>query len=179
MSVFTPRSLDVDVVLDLMIHDIDLVLALTGLEPEEVRAAGVRILSDKVDIANVRLAFPGGIIANLTASRASTEKVRKLRLFQPHQYISVDYAKQEGVVINVASTEGNPQPQIGFAPLLTEKREPLRAQFDAFLDSIATRAQPKSNGVSATRALRVSLEILARIEEHGATVSQTLAQAGL
>ena len=88
MSMFSPRSLDVDVVLDLMIHDIDVVLALTGLEPEEIRAAGIRILSDKVDIANVRLAFPGGCVANLTASRVSTEKIRKIRLFQPHQYIS-------------------------------------------------------------------------------------------
>jgi len=166
MSVFTPRSLDVDVVLDLMIHDIDLVLALTGLEPEEVRAAGVRILSDKVDIANVRLAFPGGCIANLTASRASTEKIRKLRLFQPHQYISIDYAKQEGVVINVGENR-----QIGFAPLAVEKHEPLAAQFAAFLNSIATRQAPRVDGPAATRALKVSHVILVKIEEHGAQVN--------
>ena len=169
MSVFTPRSLDVDVVLDLMIHDIDLVLALTGLEPDEVCAAGVRILSEKVDIANVRLAFPGGCIANLTASRASTEKVRKLRLFQPHQYISIDYAKQEGVVINVGE-----QRQIGFAPLAVTKHEPLAAQFAAFLHSMATRETPRVDGAAAARALRVSLDILAKIEEHGAQVNARL-----
>ena len=93
LSLFSPRSLDVDVVLDLMIHDLDLVLDLAGTMPEEIRAAGISILSDKVDIANVRLAFPGGCVANLTASRVSTERVRKMRLFQPHQYISLDYQK--------------------------------------------------------------------------------------
>ena len=94
MSVFTLRSLDVDVVLDLMIHDLDIVLALARAELKEIRAAGISILSPKVDIANVRLEFADGCIANLTASRVSTEKVRKLRLFQPRQYISLDYAKQ-------------------------------------------------------------------------------------
>jgi predicted dehydrogenase len=180
MSLFSPRSLDVDVVLDLMIHDIDLVLALTGTQPEEVRAAGVRILSNKVDIANVRLAFPGGIVANLTASRASTEKVRKLRLFQPHQYISLDYAKQEGVAINVgpepaAGSAGGEARAIGFAPLAVVKQEPLAAQFEAFLHSCATRQAPAANGQAATDALRVSLDILERIEAHGQVVAQTLA----
>lgn len=174
MSVFTPRSLDVDVVLDLMIHDIDLVLALTGLEPDEVRAAGVRIFSEKVDIANVRLAFPGGCIANITASRASTEKVRKLRLFQPHQYISIDYAKQEGVVINVGPAGKANAGQIGFTQLAAEKQEPLAAQFAAFLHSMATREQPKVDGPAAARALKVSHDILAKIEEHGAQVHARL-----
>src|SRR5262249_7769675 len=95
MNLFSPRSLDVDVVLDLMIHDVDIVLALAGAEPQEIRAAGVSILFSKVDIANVRLQFPNGCVANLTASRISTEKVRKLRLFQPHQYLSLDYARQD------------------------------------------------------------------------------------
>jgi len=94
MSVFSPRSLDVDVVLDLMIHDLDIVLALTNSSLGQVQAAGVQILSAKTDIANVRLQFQDGCIANLTASRVSTEKVRKLRLFQPHQYLSVDYARR-------------------------------------------------------------------------------------
>ena len=92
LSEFSPRSLDVDVVLDLMIHDIDIVLTLTRNCREEIRAAGISILSPKVDIANVRLQFPGGCVANLTASRVSTERVRKLRLFQPHEYISLDYS---------------------------------------------------------------------------------------
>ena len=95
-----------DVVLDLMIHDIDVVLSLVGSMPEEIRAAGISILTGKVDIANVRLAFPGGCVANLTASRVSTERVRKLRLFQPHQYLSLDYSKQE--VFSLSVTAGPP-----------------------------------------------------------------------
>ena len=101
LSEFSPRSLDVDVVLDLMIHDLDIVLALTRETPEEIRAAGISILTPKVDIANVRLQFPGGCVANLTASRVSTERVRKLRLFQPHEYISLDYTRRDAVRFRV------------------------------------------------------------------------------
>jgi predicted dehydrogenase len=169
MSVFTPRSLDVDVVLDLMIHDIDIVLDMVAQEPEEIRAAGIRILSEKVDIANVRLAFPTGCVANLTASRVSTEKVRKLRLFQPHQYLSVDYARKDGVAISV-----NEQRQIGFAPVAGGKEEPLKLQCDAFLDAVETRSRPLVSGEEGTRALRVALDILAKIEEHASLVARTL-----
>ncbi len=169
MSVFAPRSLDVDVVLDLMIHDLDIVLSMVGSMPEEVRAAGIRILSDKVDIANVRLAFPGGCIANLSASRASTEKVRKLRLFQPHQYISIDYARQDGVAITVG--EGA---QIGFQPLQIQKREPLAAQLDSFLDAIAQGRQPLVSGREASKTLQLALEIAVKIEQHGQVVQKTL-----
>jgi predicted dehydrogenase len=105
LSVFTPRSLDVDVVLDLMIHDLDIVLALAGSRVEEVRAAGLPILSPKIDIANVRLSFENGCVANLTASRVSTERVRKLRFFQPRQYISVDYTRQD---VWMFAVEGKP-----------------------------------------------------------------------
>ena len=112
LSEFSPRSLDVDVVLDLMIHDIDIVLTLTKQLPEEIRAAGIHILSEKVDIANVRMQFPGGCVANLTASRVSTERVRKLRLFQPHEYISLDYSRQDAVRFTVT-----PPLAIGYAPL--------------------------------------------------------------
>jgi predicted dehydrogenase len=101
LSVFTPRSLDVDVVLDLMIHDLDIVLSLTNSPVREVRAVGLPILSPKTDIANVRVEFDSGCVANFTASRVSTEQVRKLRLFQPHQYLSVDFARQELLTISV------------------------------------------------------------------------------
>ena len=101
LSIFTPRSLDIDVVLDLMIHDLDIVLSFTGELPQEIRAAGISVLSPQVDIANVRLAFPNGCIANLTASRVSTEKVRKLRLFQPGEYISIDYHRQDAIRLAV------------------------------------------------------------------------------
>ena len=106
MSVFTLRSLDVDVVLDLMIHDLDIVLALARAELVEIRAAGISILSPKVDIANVRLEFADGCVANLTASRVSTEKIRKVRIFQPGQYISLDYAKQSAAVCTVGGDGG-------------------------------------------------------------------------
>jgi predicted dehydrogenase len=101
LSVFTPRSLDVDVVLDLMIHDLDIVLSLTNSPIREVRAVGLPILSPKTDIANVRVEFDSGCVANFTASRVSTEQVRKLRLFQPHQYLSLDFARQELLTISV------------------------------------------------------------------------------
>jgi predicted dehydrogenase len=101
LSIFTPRSLDVDVVLDLMIHDLDIVLSLTNSPIREVRAVGLAILSKKVDIANVRVEFESGCVANFTASRVSTEQVRKLRLFQPHQYLSLDFARQELLSIDV------------------------------------------------------------------------------
>ena len=101
LSVFTPRSLDVDVVLDLMIHDLDIVLAFTRSMVREVRAVGLPILSPKVDIANVRVEFESGCVANFTASRVSSERVRKLRFFEPRQYVSIDYARRDVLVIRI------------------------------------------------------------------------------
>jgi predicted dehydrogenase len=173
LSVFTPRSLDVDVVLDLMIHDIDILLALTGKEPTSISAAGIHILSEKVDIANVRMEFPGGVIANLTASRASTEKVRKLRVFQPGSYLSLDYAKQELFGIEVG-----PQRQVRLKPYRVEKDEPLRAELASFLMCVRTRQTPRVDGVAATRALKLALEVMDRIELHADVVAQTLKDAG-
>ncbi len=169
LSLFSPRSLDVDVVLDLMIHDIDIVLALTRRLPEEIRAAGISILSPKVDIANVRLAFAGGCIANLTASRVSTERVRKIRLFQPRQYLSLDYARQDLVAFEVS-----PENQIGFQSVSVEKDEPLKLELASFLRAVATRAKPEIGGEDAGRALQVALEILDKIEEHAGIVAETL-----
>lgn len=169
MSLFSPRSLDVDVVLDLMIHDLDIVLDLVGQTPSEVRAAGLSILSDKVDIANVRLAFPGGCVANLTASRISTERVRKLRLFQPHQYISLDYERQQAVAFTVAAHQ-----RIGFENLQVDKQEPLKLELESFLRSVITREQPGVPGSDGLRALDSALEILDKIEEHRKLVVQQL-----
>jgi len=169
LSVFSPRSLDVDVVLDLMIHDLDIVLSLTGEQPEEVRAAGISILSAKVDIANVRLAFPGGCVANLTASRVSTERVRKLRIFQPSQYISIDYARQDGAVFSVSDSQ-----QIGFLPLPATRDEPLRLEVESFLESVAARRQPLVSGRDGLAALDCALAILAKIEEHSKLVVERL-----
>jgi len=106
LSVFTPRSLDVDVVLDLMIHDLDIVLTFANSPVREVRAVGLPILSPKVDIANVRVEFESGCVANFTASRVSTEKVRKLRFFEPRQYVSIDYARRDLLVIRIDEKAG-------------------------------------------------------------------------
>ncbi len=170
LSMFTPRALDVDVVLDLMIHDIDILLALTGKMPEEVRAAGISILSEKVDIANVRLAFPGGCVANVTASRVYTERVRKMRLFQPHQYISLDYHKQEAVAFSVSGDR-----QIGYDPFRITKAEPLALELAHFVDCVTDRSTPRVDGAEARKALAVSIDILHHIDVHARTIQETLA----
>jgi predicted dehydrogenase len=169
MSLFSPRSLDVDVVLDLMIHDIDIVLSLTGAMPAEVRAAGISILSERVDIANVRLGFENGCVANLTASRVSTEKIRKIRLFQPNQYISLDYQKQE-----LSSIRVNAEREVGFEAVAVSKQEPLRVELEHFSECVRARKEPAVNGEQAIRALAVSLEITENIARHAAQVRQTL-----
>lgn len=168
MNLFSPRSLDVDVVLDLMIHDVDVVLALTGAEPEEIRAAGVSILSPRVDIANVRLQFANGCVANLTASRISTERVRKLRLFQPSQYLSLDYTRQDLAIFSVNNG------QIGFEQAPVTKGEPLKLQLETFLDSLETRKILKNSSGDARQSLSVALSILDKIEVHSRVVAQTL-----
>lgn len=172
LSQFTPRSLDIDVVLDLMIHDIDVVLSFVGAMPDEIRAAGISILTPKVDIANVRLSFPTGCIANLTASRVSTERVRKLRLFQPNEYLSVDYSRKEAFSLSVA-----PDRRIVSEALAVEKNEPLRLELDSFFDCVETRCPPRVGGEEAVRALEVALSILAKIEEHSKVVAQAMASA--
>lgn len=174
LNIFTPRSLDVDVVSDLMIHDLDILLAITGRMPEEVRAAGIPVLSPRADIANVRLAFSGGCIANLTASRVSTERVRKLRFFQPRQYVSVDYAKQECVAIGVDDNRA-----VQFMPQTVQKEEPLKRQFASFLDCIATRSLPLVDGVAAAKALELASVIQNGMEEHGQLVASALAAASI
>ncbi len=174
MSVFTPRSLDVDVVLDLMIHDIEILLAMTKCAPVEIRAAGIHILSPKSDIANVRMEFPGGVIANLTASRASTEKVRKMRVFEPGAYHSLDYAKQELFTIRIGE-----QKQIRLQPHAVSKEEPLKRELAAFLRSVESREKAKVDGETAFEALRVALEVSNKIEVHAGVVEETLRQAGL
>jgi predicted dehydrogenase len=169
LNVFSPRSLDVDVVLDLMIHDVDIVLALAKDEPSEIRAAGIRILSQKEDIANVRLQFPNGCVANLTASRVSTERVRKLRLFQPRQYLSLDYGRQDLVLFSVGENQ-----QIGFEKAPVSPGEPLQLQLDAFLNCVESREIPKCSGPAARLTLGTALAILDKIREHSVIVSQSL-----
>lgn len=175
LSVFTPRSLDVDVVLDLMIHDLDIVLAFANSPVKEVRAVGLPILSGKVDIANVRLEFESGCVANFTASRVSTERVRKLRFFQPQQYVSVDYGRQEVLVFTVgadASAAGaptvNPQIQVAKPPVTSE--EPLHAELKSFLHAVRERSTPVVPLEDGRRALALALDIVAAIRKHGKKV---------
>ncbi|MCU1299169.1 MAG: oxidoreductase [Acidobacteriaceae bacterium] len=171
LSVFTPRSLDVDVVLDLMIHDLDVVLAFVNSTVTEIRAVGLPILSAKVDIANVRLQFASGCVANFTASRVSTERVRKLRFFQPKQYISLDYSRQDVMVFSVGdeavgAAQPTVNPQIGVAKPPVTSEEPLRAELKSFLDSVRKKSNPVVSLTEGRRALAIALDILAAIEQH-------------
>lgn len=181
LSVFTPRSLDVDVILDLMIHDLDVVLSFVNSPVKEIRAVGLPILSKRVDIANVRIEFESGCVANFTASRVSTERIRKLRFFQPHQYISLDYSRQDVLVLTVDdSNEGpadvdpfNPSSVAASAfPSITpfkpkvEQQEPLRAELTSFLRSVRERSTPEVTLQDGRRALAAAVQILQTIAEH-------------
>jgi predicted dehydrogenase len=172
LSVFTPRSLDVDVVLDLMIHDLDIVLAFAKSPVKEVRAVGLPILSGKTDIANVRLELESGCIANFTASRVSTERVRKLRFFQPRQYVSLDYGRQEVLVFTVgqdgsAAAVPSVNPQIGVSKPSVASEEPLHAELKSFLHAVRNRSTPVIPLDDGRRALALALEIVSAIRDHG------------
>ncbi len=175
LSVFTPRSLDVDVVLDLMIHDLDVVLSFVDSPVKEIRAVGLPILSERVDIANVRMEFDSGCVANFTASRVSTERVRKLRFFQPHQYISIDYTRQDLMVFSVDPSKAtavpgellpsaNPGISVQKPPVISE--EPLKAELRSFLEAVRSRSKPLVGLADGRRALAVALDVLAAIREH-------------
>lgn len=182
LSLFGPRALDVDVVLDLMIHDLDVVLSFVSSPVKEVRAVGLPVLSNKVDIANVRMQFDNGCVANFTASRVSTERVRKLRFFQPRQYVSIDYTRQDVLVFNVdgagaamAAIAQHATPE-ALAALVkpskppVEAEEPLRAELRSFLDAVRNRTTPVVSLEDGRRALAAALDILAAIEEHSKRV---------
>jgi predicted dehydrogenase len=171
LGVFTPRSLDVDVIYDLMIHDLDILLALVGEPVVEVKAVGIPVLTDKVDIAHARLEFAGGAVANVTASRVSTERVRKVRFFQQHEYISLDYARRDALRVRV--NRPGPEPDFGFEKLNAPAVEPLRAELEAFLDSVRTRKQPKTDGVSSRASLELAVRVMQSIQEHAERVQLT------
>jgi len=195
LSVFSPRSLDIDVVLDLMIHDLDIVLTFAHSPVREVRAVGLPILSPKVDIANVRVEFESGCVANFTASRVSTERVRKLRFFEPRQYVSIDYARRELLVIRLdaevpgtlppeiaamlasgkadpailaqlAAAGGHPSPGLSFVKPEVAPGEPLRLEIESFLDSVRTRREPRVTARQGRAALALALEIQSAMVAH-------------
>jgi len=173
LGVFTPRSLDVDVIYDLMIHDLDILLALVKQPVSEVKAVGIPVLTDKVDIAHARLEFTGGAVGNVTASRVSTERVRKMRFFQQHEYISLDYARRDALRIGVKRP--GPQPEFGFEKLLAPAAEPLRAELEAFAQAVRTRVLPKTDGEAGRAALELAARVMESIREH-ATRVQSVAQ---
>jgi len=193
LSVFTPRSLDVDVVLDLMIHDLDIVLTFARSPVREVRAVGLPIVSPKVDIANVRVEFESGCVANFTASRVSTERVRKLRFFEPRQYVSIDYARQDLLVIRLegnvpaelaaalaagkldaaalaklaaARAGAGPAPGLSLAKPEVTPGEPLRLEIESFLNAVRTRREPRVTARQGRDALSLALEIQAAMASH-------------
>ena len=181
LSIFTARSLDVDVVLDLMIHDIDVVLSFVKSPVTEIRAVGLPVVTNKVDIANVRLEFESGCVANLTASRISTEKVRKLRFFQPREYVSVDYGRQDVLQLRVGQEEkfsldqllgivGEPAdvpiPGVTVNKPPVRAEEPLHSELKAFLEAVRRRSTPVVSLDDGRKALAVALGILSSIDQH-------------
>ncbi len=175
LSVFSPRALDVDVVLDLMIHDLDVVLTFVKSLVKEIRAVGLPILSGKVDIANVRIEFESGCVANFTASRVSTERVRKLRFFQAGQYISIDYGRQDVLVFSVdgaggGSAQPSVNPQISMSKPAITAEEPLLAEIKAFLLAVRSRSRPVVALEDGRSALELGLSILAEIERHAGRI---------
>ena len=165
LSVFSPRSLDVDVVLDLMIHDLDIVLKMANSPVRELRAVGLPVLTGKVDIASVRIEFESGCIANFTASRISTERVRKLRFFQPAQYVSLDYSRRDVFSLTVRPTAGG-MPEIEPSKPPVSKEEPLRAELASFLQAVRSRATPEVTLEDGRAALALAFEIQQQMAEH-------------
>jgi predicted dehydrogenase len=158
-----------------MIHDIDIVLSFVNSPVEHIHAVGLPVLTDKVDIANVRLEFASGCVANLTASRVSTERVRKVRFFQPHQYLSLDYGRQDLLVFTVNPSGTNPVPGQPDSMIQVTKpvvgavgttEEPLRAELRSFLAAVRTRSRPVVSFEDARNALAVALDILSAIQKH-------------
>ncbi len=162
LGTFPDRSLDIDVVFDLMIHDLDVVLSIVNADVESIDAVGVPVLTSRVDIANARLRFGNGCIANLTASRISRDRVRKIRFFQPATYVSIDYAAQKVDLWRVTQ-QGGPMPSIegGEVPVVNE--EPLGRELADFVDAAVTKRPPLVTGEDGRRALAVAQAITDKI----------------
>jgi predicted dehydrogenase len=168
LGIFTPRSLDIDVVYDVMIHDLDILLSLVDSPVVDLKAVGIPVITDKVDIAHARVEFSTGTVANVTASRVSTERVRKMRFFQEHEYVSLDFVRQDALRIRVEP--GSPQPAIGFEKLQTAPEEPLHAELRAFLGSVRTRKPATVDGAAGRRALALADTVMAGILDHASRV---------
>ena len=163
LGAFPDRSLDIDVVFDLMIHDLDIILALVRSDVESIEAVGVPVLTSKYDIANARLRFASGCIANVTASRISRERVRKIRFFQPDAYISIDYAAQEVEGWRLVRRDGE-RPSIQGGPLPVERDEPLRRELADFVRAARVEDRPLVDGDAGRRALELATRIAEKME---------------
>ena len=165
---FTARSLDIDVVLDLMIHDLDIVQWLVGedVEATSVHAVGIPILTNRVDAANARIEFATGAVANITASRVGTEKIRKMRFFQPQDYIVLDYATNHASISNLAPSTQSPWPGVRTQVLEVQDVEPLRAEIESFIEAAGTGSRPIVSGEDGRRALSLALRTLEEIHQH-------------
>lgn len=171
LSMFSPRSLDIDVVMDLMVHDLDIISWLVKSPVINISAVGIPVISHKFDIANARLEFANGCIANVTASRISNEKTRKLRLFQPSDYISLDYITQQAGIWSLRPSKemvGQPKIEAGLLPVTPD--EPLRAELAAFIESVSKGEMPKVTGEDGRNALSLALQVSERIAEHAKKV---------
>ncbi len=160
LNMFPNRSLDIGVVMDLMIHDIDIILGLVKSQVKDIQAVGVNVLTDREDIANARITFANGCVCNVTASRISPEVTRKIRMFTKNAYISLDYAKQE------ANMYTKDEHGIHKRGLPIEKEEPLKKELESFLDCVREDRKPVVSGTEAREALRVALTITEKIWEH-------------
>ncbi|MEP6924597.1 MAG: Gfo/Idh/MocA family oxidoreductase [Pyrinomonadaceae bacterium] len=166
ISPFPARSLDVDVVLDVMIHDLDMISWFVADEIATIHAVGIPILTNKVDAANVRLEFKRGAVANITASRVGTEKIRKMRFYQQNAYVAVDYVTKYAALTTLAPGAENPLFGIKINRLEINDIEPLRAEIEAFIDSIVANKTPPVTGAEGRSALSLALGVLEKIEEH-------------
>jgi predicted dehydrogenase len=165
MGLFSPRSLDIDVILDLMIHDLDIISLLVPSRVSNVTAVGIAILSNRIDIANARIIFEDGCVANVTASRVSMEKIRKLRFFQKQEYISLDYTRQDVSIFGLKRNPGGGIPQIVSRKLTPEKKEPLQEELRAFLNSTRGLQPVECPGEDGRKALALAIQILAQAEK--------------
>lgn len=164
LAPFTERGTEVDVILDLMIHDLDVILSVVPTALERVEAVGVPVLSERVDIANARLRFAGGTIANVTASRVATKRERKIRFFQADAYVSVDYGDRTiRIYRRLPATDGG-LPSIDASEQHFSDADPLFDEIEAFVDSVRRRATPLVDGVTAVRAMEVAERIRAALE---------------
>ncbi len=162
---FKARATDVDVVLDLMIHDLDIILAMVGQKPSEIRAVGVPVLGPHADIVNARLEFPGGCVANITASRLALKDERKMRVFQPESYLALDYKKRKLLVVSGVEYRPGKKPRVKAQRPRFGKVDPLERELKHFTEVVRTRGRPRVSGEDGRRAMACALAVRRRVQE--------------